>query len=269
MQSVGCLRWAPSIVRADPKRIGWQGKKGMENTSYIGLSRQIALGRQLDLIANNVANMNSAGFKGERAIFEEFLVKTSDRKKLSYVHDRGIWRDTKEGPMQRTGNPFDVALKGEAFFVVGTTDGPRYTQNGRFQLDGDCTLVTQSGFPVLDERGDPVVIDPLDCAITFSAEGAVIGDLGEIARLQLVSFENLQGMLKIGDSLYNTEQEPQEPQGVQVLQGMFEGSNIQGIVEMTRMMDVVRAYTSTASMMQTNHDLQRSAVEKLGEVVSA
>jgi len=241
----------------------------MENTSYIGLSRQIALGRQLDMVANNVANMNSSGFKGERAIFEEFLVKTSDRKKLSYVQDRGLWRDTQEGPMQRTGNPYDLAIKGEAYFVVGTTDGPRYTQNGRFQLDAEGTLVTQAGFPVLDENGDPVVIDPLDGDITFSAEGAVIGELGELARLQLVRFENEQELLKIGDSLYSSQQEPQDPEGVQVLQGMFEGSNVKGVVEMTRMMDVVRAYTSTANMLQSNHDLQRRAVERLGEVVTA
>ncbi len=241
----------------------------MENTSYIGLSRQIALGRQLDIIANNVANMNSAAFKGERAIFEEFLVKAQNRTKLSYVQDRGIWRETKQGPLQRTGNPFDLAVDGKAFFVVGTTDGPRYTQNGRFQLDGEGTLVTQAGFPVLDEGGDPIVIDPLDGNITFSAEGAVIGELGEIARLQLVAFEDEQSLQKIGDSLYNTDQPPQDPENARVAQGMFEASNIQGIVEMTRMMDVTRAYTSTANMMKTNHDLQRSAVERLGEVVNA
>lgn len=242
----------------------------MENTSYIGLSRQIALGRQLDLIANNVANMNSAGFKGERAIFEEFLVKTSNRKKLSYVQDRGIWREMKQGPLERTGSPYDVALKGEgAFFVVGTIDGPRYTQNGRFQLDGEGTLVTQAGYPVLDDGGNPIVIDPLDGDITISSEGAVIGELGEIARLQLVQFDQLQDMKKIGDSLYNTNEDPKDPENVQVAQGMFEASNIQGIIEMTRMMDVVRAYTSTANMLQTGHDLQRRAVERLGEVVTA
>jgi len=171
--------------------------------------------------------------------------------------------------MQRTGNPYDVALKGEAFFVVGTTDGPRYTQNGRFQLDGEGTVVTQSGFTVLDDRGDPIVVDPLDGEITFSTDGAVIGALGEIARLQLVRFEDEQRMLKIGDSLYSSEEEPQGTEDVQVLQGMFEGSNVQGIVEMTRMMDVVRAYTATANMLQSGHDLQRRAVERLGEVVSA
>jgi flagellar basal-body rod protein FlgF len=241
----------------------------MENTSYIGLSRQIALGRQLDMVANNVANMNSSGFKSERAIFEEFLVKTDNRKKLSYVQDRGLWRDTQEGPMQRTGNPYDLGIQGEAYFVVGTTDGPRYTQNGRFQLDGEGTLVTQSGFPVLDENSDPIVIDPLDGDITISSEGAIIGELGELARLQLVSFENEQELLKIGDSLYNSQQDPQVPEGVQVVQGMFEGSNVKGVVEMTRMMDVTRAYTSTANMLQSNHDLQRRAVERLGEVVTA
>ena len=241
----------------------------MNNTSYIGLSRQIALGRQLEMVANNVANMNSSGFKGERAIFEEFLVKTTNRKELSYVQDRGQWRDTQEDPMQRTGNPYDLAIKGEAYFVIGTTDGPRYTQNGRFQLDPEGVLTTQSGFPVLDENGDPVVIDPLDSDITVSSEGTVLGALGEIARLQLVQFENEQELLKIGNSLYSTQQAPQDPDSSQVLQGMFEGSNVKGIVEMTRMMDVVRAYTSTANMLKTNHGLQRRAVDRLGEVVHA
>ena len=252
----------------------------MENTSYIGLSRQMALSRKLDIIANNVSNLNTAGYQGERAIFEEFLVESTNKREVSYVQDMGIWRDNARGPQVKTGSPFDLTTSENTFFVVGTDDGPRFTTNGRFQLSADGTLVNLNGLPVLDSNDEPIVITEADGQINVTQAGLVTGDIGDIAELRIVTFNDLQRLWKAGGGLYNTGDAPIELTGTQdrdeirvdieleVNQGVFTVSNVQGIKEMTRMMDVVRAYTSTANMLKTNHDLQRTSVEKLGKVVT-
>ena len=112
----------------------------MENTSFIALSRQSALRRQMDVVANNVANMNTAGFKGERMMFVEHLVKSKGGEKilgdrLSYVRDISTMRDLSDGPLEKTGNPLDLAITGDGYFMVQTDVGNQYTRNGRFQLD--------------------------------------------------------------------------------------------------------------------------------------
>lgn len=252
----------------------------MENTSYIGLSRQIALGRKMDIVANNIANLDTAGFQGERPIFEEFLVDSTNKRELSYVHDFGTWRNTKPGPFIKTGNPYDLAITGETYFVVSTDQGPKFTNNGRFQLSGDGTLVNANGLPVLDVNDEPIIITEEDGQISVSENGIVLSELGEIAQLRIVNFQNPQELKKSGGGLFSTDETPIELTGNEnqdivievdfsVKQGFFEASNVQGITEMTRMMDVVRSYTSTANMIKTEHDLHRRAVEKLGQVVSA
>jgi len=113
----------------------------MDNTLLVGLSRQVALSRELDVVANNIANMNTAGFKADGSIFEEFLSPTArgsspvlaDRK-VSFVQDRGTWHDLSAGAFERTGNPLDVAIDGRGFLVVNTPRGERYTRNGSLQI---------------------------------------------------------------------------------------------------------------------------------------
>ncbi len=109
----------------------------METTTLIALSRQGGLRRQLDVVANNIANMNTTGFKGERMMFVEHLVKSQESgkllgTKLSFARDIATMLDVSEGPMETTGNPLDLAITGEGYFVIQTENGERYTRNGRF-----------------------------------------------------------------------------------------------------------------------------------------
>lgn len=242
----------------------------MENASYVGLSYQVALARQMDVVSNNIANLNTAGFRGERGIFEEVLEKATNGRRISFVQDRGIWRDTREGPITRTGRTYDVALNGNAYFVVDTADGQRYTRDGRFQLGQQGQLITARGDTVLDAANNPIVIDGADGDVTIGQDGSVNSRLGQIARFQLVRFADEQQMQKAGDGLYLTDQ-PAQPadEEVRVLQGSVEGSNIQGVVEVTRMMDISRRYQSTARMIESSHDLMRRSIERLGKVASA
>src|SRR5882724_9666925 len=151
----------------------------MENTLLVGLSRQMVLERQMDVVANNVANINTTGFKADNSMFERFLMPVAlenrfnapDRR-LNFVNDRGTWRDIRPGGMQQTGNPLDVAIDGNAFLVVQTPNGERYTRNGALQINAQGQLVTTDGAQVLGDNG-PIVFQNTDRNVSISADGRV------------------------------------------------------------------------------------------------
>ncbi len=242
----------------------------MENVSYVVLSYQMALQRHMDILANNVANMNSTAFRGERPLFQEFLVTAEDGSTTSYVEDIGLLRNLNPGSIQQTSNTLDVAISGEGFFVVDTADGPRYTRNGNWRLDEFGQIVVGTGNPVVDDAGLPIVVDPGDGAITISADGTVLSEVGPIGKVRVVSFEDEQALQKLGDGLFSAGAQIAQPAtNFSVLQGMLETSNVNGVVEMTLMMEVANAYRTTAQMNSTNDDLRRRAIQTIGQVLSA
>src|SRR5262249_29396719 len=151
----------------------------MQNALLIGLSRQMVLERQLDVISNNIANVNTNGFKADKPLFEEYLNSgahednfTGVDRRVSYVQDRGTFRDFRQGALQQTGNPLDVAISGAGFMVVQATGGERYTRDGNLQINSTGQLVTGSGNPVLGTAG-PIVFQPTDHDIVVSADGTI------------------------------------------------------------------------------------------------
>jgi len=236
----------------------------MENSLIIALSRQSVLSRQMDVIATNLANLETAGFKAENMIFTEFLEQTAEGEVLSLVHDVSFVRDLSEGPMVGTQNPLDLAIHGQGYFVVDTPDGERYTRHGVFQLDDGGQIVTTEGHPVLNNGGAPIVV-PLDTStITITRDGTISADAQEIGRIKLVSFENPQALSKIGSGLYEAiGQTPTTDPDSEVLQGMVENSNVKGVVEMTRMIDTVRSYQAAAKLADTEHQRILDAIEAL------
>ncbi len=151
----------------------------MENTLLVGLSRQMMLERQMDVVANNVANVNTSGFKADRSLFEEYLQSgahednfaASDRR-VSFVQDRGTFHDFAAGNTEQTKNPLDVAIDGRGFLVVQTPAGERYTRDGGMQINNQGQLVTAGGNPVLGTSG-PIVFQPTDHDISIAADGSV------------------------------------------------------------------------------------------------
>ena len=157
----------------------------MESTSYIALSYQTGVERQMDVVANNIANMNTHGFKGERMMFIEHISESlgSNRIKktpLSYVRDIATMTEVSTGQLEKTGNTLDLAITGEGFFVVETENGDRYTRNGRFKLDGEGQIVTQTGDPLLSAGGNPFFLSPDVTNITISRNGTVATNNGEL-----------------------------------------------------------------------------------------
>jgi len=253
----------------------------MENTLLIGLSRQVTLERQMDVVANNVANVNTNGFKADRSLFQEYLMPTAREdnfvagrdRRLSHVVDRATFHDFAQGAPDQTKNPLDVAINGEGFFVVQTPAGERYTRDGSFQIDNQGQLVNASGYPVLGNNG-PIRFQQTDKQIGIAADGTitVLEGTNRIdsirAKLRIVNFTQPQRLRKEGSNLYSLgEGNAAQADTKSVLhQGFIERSNVNSIHEMSRLIEVSRTYTQIASMLQQQHDLHRTAIDKLAEV---
>jgi flagellar basal-body rod protein FlgF len=254
----------------------------MENALLIGLSRQIALHRELDVVANNIANLDTTGYKSDGSMFEEYLMPVARDgsfqgadARLSYVQDRATWHNFSAGPVKQTGNPLDVAIDGDAFLVVQTPRGERYTRNGALQISATGELVTSNGDRVLGDGG-PIQFQSTDHDISINPEGTITVREGSNTtsdsprgKLRLVRFDNVAQLQKDGSSMFaaaNGEIPQTPPPSVHVVQGALEQSNVRGVIEMSRMIEVTRTYTQIAGMLQQQGDLRRSAIEKLAEV---
>jgi flagellar basal-body rod protein FlgF len=237
----------------------------MENAGYIALSRQMTLQREMDVVANNMANLNTPAYKGQSMLFVEYLETSDSGEKMSFVQDIALVRNLTEGQMTTTSNPLDVAISGDGYFEIETPTGPRYTRQGVFQLNANGELVTSSGARVLSDGGNSITLPPNSSNVTITPDGTVSTEQGPAGRLRVVRFEDEQAMIKIADGLYDPDgQDPLPAEDVEVLQGMIEGSNVQGIIELTKMIDTVRSYTSTARLINDEHERQRRAIQSLG-----
>jgi flagellar basal-body rod protein FlgF len=249
----------------------------MENTILVGLSRQVALSRELDVVANNIANINTTGYKADGALFSEYLSSharaAGTRASVSFVQDSGVWRDMSQGALDRTGNPLDVAIEGKGFLVIQTPRGERYTRNGALQINASGQLVTSDGDAVIGDAG-PVKFQANDNQISISRDGTISVREGTSktdsarGRLRLVTFDNPKLLQKDGSSAFNVtgDATPQDDKTIAVVQGSLEKSNVRGVVEMSRMIEITRSYTQVASLLQQQGDLNLSAIDKLADV---
>lgn len=255
----------------------------MENALLVGLSRQMVLAREIDVVANNIANVNTNAFKADNSMFEQYLMPVAREnrfnlpdRQVSFVNDRGTWRDMRAGPVQHTGNPLDVAINGNGFLVVQTQDGERYTRDGSLQIDGQGQLVTADGSVVLGDNG-PIVFQTTDHGIMISPDGwvtvtepGVTNAEAQRGRIRLVSFASPGQLQKEGDNKFSA------PAGVAavpdttstLMQGSIEKSNVNGVVEMARLIEVSRAYQQVATLLQQQSDLHKTAIQQLASVPS-
>ena len=243
----------------------------MDNVSLLSLSYQLAAFRSIDVIANNIANVSTPGFKRESVKFEEILqqVKPGEDEKgahsMSFVKDAGVLRDLSGGRMESTGAPFDLAINGNGYFVVQTPQGERYTRNGHFTLNPDGIVVTEAGDQLMGDGG-AITISPDDGDISFGPDGTISGKQGQLGKLRLVDFANPRALQKQGESLYSTTQTANPAESASVSQGMLESSNVQPVVEISRMIEVMRSYEATSQLEKGSSDMKRSAIQKLGQV---
>jgi flagellar basal-body rod protein FlgF len=227
----------------------------MDGAPLVNLSNLIAKLRSIDVIANNIANASTPGFKREVAKFEEFLKlmppsEGEDKPELlSLVANVGAVRDLSQGSINLTGAPYDLAINGKGFFVVQTPQGERYTRDGHFTLDSQGRLVTSGNALVATESGT-LTIAPTDGSISISRDGTVSGKTATLGKIRIVDFESPEKLRQEGANLYSSDQMAKPATG-QIQQGAIENSNVEPVIEIAHMIEVMRAYEAASGLMKS------------------
>ncbi|MCA3246759.1 MAG: flagellar basal-body rod protein FlgF [Azospirillum sp.] len=247
----------------------------MENPTYLALSNQLALRRQMETVANNIANANTTGFRAERLLFASYLTPKAGNPgvggdgaaQVAFVEGIGTYRDLRPGNMVKTEAPLDVAIHGNGYFVVETPVGNRYTRDGNFRLDGQGRITNAEGFALLDQNGQAIRIPANAQNIEITRQGEVVADAQRLGRIQLVQFPDDQALRRLGGGLYAADVDPIPADArVETHQGLLEGSNVVSITELTTMLDITRRYESAQRIIDSEHERARRAIERLARV---
>ena len=230
-----------------------------------GTETMLAHERRMDQIANNLANVDTAGYKKEDITFWEMMFKTADQRPRVGKAMK-LLTDQREGSAEETGNPLDFAINGEGFFRIQTPSGVRYTRNGNFTLNSQGQLSTLDGNLVLGNAG-PVTLE--DQNIAVARDGQITANGVPINQLGIVTFPDLNGLEKEGANLFRAKTGAAQEQPVDtpnIQQGYLEGSNVNVVVEMTEMIDLQRAYQSQQKAIQTTDDIDQQSTSRVGRL---
>jgi len=228
----------------------------MDNSIYITLSKQMGMFRDLEVSSNNLANVNTAGFNAEKMMFADFLVKDTGRKD-AYADDPLTYRDTANGSMKLTGNTFDVAINGRAYFQIQTPLGTRFTRAGNFQVDPNGTLVTVDGNPVLGADGGQITLPDNVQNVAINGSGQISADGNDVGQIGMMEFTDEQAMTRLGSNMYTSAETPLPSDSARMVQGAIESSNVSAISEMTRVMQLSRNVGNSAKFIESMYDLER------------
>lgn len=234
----------------------------MDNTVYIALSKQTAAATQLEMIANNIANANTNGYKAEDIVFNQYLQKAG-RNDLAYTKQAGTIRDNSQGSFETTNNPLDLAISGKGYFSVRTPQGERYTRDGAFTINQDGELVTGEGYQVLDQAGQAIQFQPEDRKVKVYADGRMEVDGQERATIG-VYLVDANSITKEGSNLYSSPTPGVITEDSRIAQNMLEKSNVNTVMQMTKMLSLQRDYERTSKFINQAYDLQESAIRTLG-----
>ncbi len=238
----------------------------MQDSLYVALSSQIALERRLTTIADNVANAGTVGFRATQVKFEDVLSGTGPGS-VSFVQTGGTYLSEAKGGYRNTANPFDFAIRGDAWFGLETPDGPIMTRDGRFSMLQTGQLVSVEGYPVLDASGTALQLDPSAGAPVVSADGFIRQNGQQVGAFGLFSFEPGLNFQRYGNSGVVPNGEPQavvDRADSGVVQGFVEDSNVNPVLEMTRLIMVQRAFESANAAIRETEGTFSNAVKALG-----
>jgi flagellar basal-body rod protein FlgF len=241
----------------------------MDSPGYIALSRLGAQQRNVDTIAHNLANANTPGFKASRMLFDEYLVphggeRRPGARELAFVQDRASFRDQAAGKLSRTDNPLDLAITGEGFFVIDTPRGERFTRAGRFTIAPDGRVTTSEGYALLDRDNRPLVVTEQDTRLTVAPDGTLESENGPLGRIRVVDFEDRNRLRPEGEVLFAADgADPRTVDAPKLTQGAVEDSNVEPILEMTRMMNEVREFQFVTQFVEREGERQMNMIERL------
>ena len=238
----------------------------MDITTSLAASRLVAQQRAMDITANNIANANTPGYRTERVQFSDWIDQQSGHgvaaradAPITYTQDRATYRESQPGTLTHTANPFDLALTGDGYFTVNTKAGPRLTRDGRFGLMPDGTLADSSGNAVLDVTGKPIQIAPTDTQITIAGDGSVSSENGQIGKIGIVQPTDPMKLRAEGATNFVSGAPTTPVAAPGIVQGAIEESNVQPVLEVTRMMDDVRQFQFVTQLVQAEGDRQQSS----------
>ncbi|MFZ1482672.1 MAG: flagellar hook-basal body complex protein [Paracoccaceae bacterium] len=235
----------------------------MDAAGYTTLGRQSGLMREMQIVANNIANLSTTGFRREGMVFAEHIARMDEEPSLSMAHGTGRVVDLSQAGLTLTGASFDFAIQGDGFFMVETAQGNRLTRAGSFTPDAAGELVNGDGQRLLDAGGAPVFIPPDAGPVgmaedgTLSAGGVPIAQVGLWLPADPLSMRHQSGTLFEADAL-----EPAP--GAKVFQGFLEESNVNPVSEIARMIEVQRAYELGQKFLDAEDGRARSVIETLG-----
>lgn len=240
----------------------------MINDIFSTYSGKYAAGRRLDIVANNIANVATPGFKASRLIYNGSTLETpvdADQMDQTYVNFNDSYVHFSDAPVVETRNPLDLAIEGQGFFVISTRNGNLYTRNGQFVVNSDKKLVTADGDPVVGESGEPISVDGKEVAI--ENDGSVFVDKALVGKIKVVAFSQLKDLKNFGKSLFiNTGSEAETPAAsFSLRQHYYESSNVDVMKEMVEMINATRAYEALTKADQSVDETLSKLIE-MGKV---
>ena len=244
----------------------------MNSGMYSALSGNIAAMKRLDIISNNIANVNTPGFKKDKMTFESMLAGAANPPAVPQgstadpiLQKENVYIDYAQGPVAQTGNIFDFSIDGDGFFVVNTPDGQAYTRQGNFRLSADGTLVTTDGFPVMGQNG---VIRVQGSNVEVDAKGVVTVDGNLLGTVNVVDFPKPYNLKKAAGALFTPVDPQVTPQAAkgEVRQGYLEGSNVESISEMVQMIETSRYFEACSKVIKGFDDIAGKAVSEIGKL---
>jgi flagellar basal-body rod protein FlgF len=235
----------------------------MDAAGYATLNRQSGLMREMAVVANNIANVSTAGYRREGVVFSEYVAAMDEDPSLSMAHASGRHVDLAQATLAQTGGRFDFAIQGEGFFLVETPEGERLTRAGMFTPNDEGELVTPDGHRLLDAGGAPVFVPPDARAVALSQDGTLSANGEPIAQIGLWQPADPMELRHQSGTLFNGgDLEPVE--NGMVMQGMLEDSNVQPVTEIARMIEVQRAYELGQKFLDAEDDRVRGVIQALG-----
>ena len=238
----------------------------MQDSLYVALSSQIALERRLDTIADNVANASTIGFRATGVKFED-VVSGTGPKSVSFASSGKTYLSGAHGALTETGNPFDFAVQGDAWFAIDTPAGTVMTRDGRFSMNENGELMSIEGYPVLDGGGAPIQLDPRNGPPKAGADGSLRQNDQLVGAIGLYNFDPGENFVRYGNSGVVPARTPEpvtDRSDVGIAQGFLEESNVNPVLEMTRLIMVQRAFENTAALMRQTDATTDDAIKTLG-----
>jgi flagellar basal-body rod protein FlgF len=241
----------------------------MDISTAVATSRLTAQQRAMDVSAGNIANANTPGYRATRVQFSDWLSRQANTtappggQTIAFTQDRATWRDTRPGSLTHTGNPFDLALTGDGFFTVDTPRGPRLTRDGRFTPMPDGKLADGAGNPLLGTNGQPIQLSPQDTRVTISGDGTVSSENGQLGRIGVVRPEDPMRLTAEGGTLLDAKSATVVVEAPGLVQGAMENSNVQPVLELTRMINDHRHFEFVAQFVQAASERGRDAIDRI------